>query len=124
MISSAGILLYRKGSAAGTTGLDVRIGHMGGPFWARKDTHAWSIPKGEYLPEEEEDAQRINEARSDLRRRLNLAEEELRPSAKPQEDRKSSRPIRAGDTVQLKAMGIEEYLKIYQDFYASYLANQ
>ena len=56
---------------------------------------------------EEEDAQRINEARSDLRRRLNLAEEELRPSTKPQEDRKSSRPIRAGDTVQLKAMGMK-----------------
>ena len=27
--------------------------HPGGPFWARKDVGAWSIPKGEYLPDEE-----------------------------------------------------------------------
>jgi predicted NUDIX family NTP pyrophosphohydrolase len=40
---SAGILLYR----AGGDGLEVFIAHMGGPFWARKDEHAWSIPKGE-----------------------------------------------------------------------------
>lgn len=50
MITSAGILLYRGPQ----DGLQVWIGHMGGPFWARKDIHAWSIPKGEYLPEEEE----------------------------------------------------------------------
>ncbi|MCC9174830.1 NUDIX domain-containing protein [Arthrobacter sp. zg-Y179] len=49
MISSAGILLYRRGTA----GLEVWIGHMGGPFWARKDEHAWSLPKGEYQPDEE-----------------------------------------------------------------------
>ncbi|RZQ62224.1 NUDIX domain-containing protein [Amycolatopsis suaedae] len=41
---SAGILLYRT-----TTGrTEVLLGHMGGPFWARKDDGAWSIPKGEY----------------------------------------------------------------------------
>ena len=40
---SAGILLYRTG----TDGLEVFIAHMGGPFWARKDDRAWSIPKGE-----------------------------------------------------------------------------
>lgn len=45
---SAGILLYRR--AAG--GLEVFIGHMGGPFWARKDSRAWSIPKGELEPGE------------------------------------------------------------------------
>ncbi|RFA20091.1 DNA mismatch repair protein MutT [Subtercola boreus] len=39
---SAGILLYR--GDGGT--LEVWIGHMGGPFWARKDEQAWSIPKG------------------------------------------------------------------------------
>lgn len=38
---SAGILLYRFAPA-----LEVLIGHMGGPFWARKDDAAWSIPKG------------------------------------------------------------------------------
>ncbi|UWX98505.1 NUDIX domain-containing protein [Arthrobacter zhaoxinii] len=49
MITSAGILLYRRAAA----GVEVWIGHMGGPFWARKDEHAWSLPKGEYLPAEE-----------------------------------------------------------------------
>jgi predicted NUDIX family NTP pyrophosphohydrolase len=43
MKTSAGILLYRQGEA----GLEVLIGHMGGPFWERKDEGAWSIPKGE-----------------------------------------------------------------------------
>jgi predicted NUDIX family NTP pyrophosphohydrolase len=41
---SAGLLVYRH--VAGT--VEVLIGHMGGPYWARKDAHAWSIPKGEY----------------------------------------------------------------------------
>ncbi|MGH2742729.1 MAG: NUDIX domain-containing protein [Thermoleophilaceae bacterium] len=41
---SAGILLYRlKGGAP-----EVLLVHPGGPFWARKDAGAWSIPKGEY----------------------------------------------------------------------------
>ncbi|WP_104054488.1 MULTISPECIES: NUDIX domain-containing protein [unclassified Arthrobacter] len=55
MIHSAGILLYRRDPASdGVTGrLEVWLGHMGGPYWARKDAHAWSIPKGEYLPGEE-----------------------------------------------------------------------
>lgn len=44
-VMSAGILLYRT---ANRGPLEVWIAHMGGPFWARKDTHAWSIPKGEY----------------------------------------------------------------------------
>lgn len=41
---SAGLLLYRV--AAGAP--EVLIAHPGGPFWARKDDAAWSIPKGEY----------------------------------------------------------------------------
>lgn len=49
-VLSAGILLYRR-SAAGE--LEVWIAHMGGPFWARKDEAAWSIPKGEYAPPED-----------------------------------------------------------------------
>ncbi|WP_412539479.1 NUDIX domain-containing protein [Longispora sp. K20-0274] len=49
---SAGILVYRR--AAG--GTEVLLGHMGGPFWARKDAGAWSIPKGEYGPDEEPEA--------------------------------------------------------------------
>ncbi|WP_040339797.1 NUDIX domain-containing protein [Candidatus Blastococcus massiliensis] len=47
--TSAGILLHRLGPA----GREVLIGHMGGPFWARKDDGAWSIPKGEHGPDEE-----------------------------------------------------------------------
>jgi predicted NUDIX family NTP pyrophosphohydrolase len=41
---SAGILMYRKTDA----GLEVFLVHPGGPFWAKKDLGAWSIPKGEY----------------------------------------------------------------------------
>jgi predicted NUDIX family NTP pyrophosphohydrolase len=46
---SAGILLYRRKGA----GLELLLVHPGGPFWAKKDLGAWSIPKGEY--EEGED---------------------------------------------------------------------
>jgi predicted NUDIX family NTP pyrophosphohydrolase len=46
---SAGILLHRGAPGA----LEVLIVHPGGPFWARKDAGAWSIPKGEIEPEEE-----------------------------------------------------------------------
>ena len=46
---SAGILLYRV--AGGTP--EVLLVHPGGPFWARKDAGAWSIPKGEYLDGED-----------------------------------------------------------------------
>jgi predicted NUDIX family NTP pyrophosphohydrolase len=46
---SAGILLFRRAPH----GLEVFIAHMGGPFWARKDARAWSIPKGELDPGEE-----------------------------------------------------------------------
>jgi predicted NUDIX family NTP pyrophosphohydrolase len=42
---SAALLLYRIDE---TAGLQVLIAHMGGPFWAKKNARAWSIPKGEY----------------------------------------------------------------------------
>lgn len=45
---SAGILLYRRRPG----GLEVFLVHPGGPFWARKDAGAWSIPKGEAAPGE------------------------------------------------------------------------
>jgi predicted NUDIX family NTP pyrophosphohydrolase len=48
---SAGILLYRHGR----DGVEVLLGHMGGPFWARRENGAWSVPKGEY--DADEDAQ-------------------------------------------------------------------
>jgi predicted NUDIX family NTP pyrophosphohydrolase len=50
-VRSAGILLWRR--AAAPAGLEVFIAHMGGPFWAKKDAAAWSIPKGEYVDGEE-----------------------------------------------------------------------
>jgi len=46
---SAGLLLYRRGAV----GLEVLLGHMGGPYFARRDEGTWSIPKGEYASDEE-----------------------------------------------------------------------
>ena len=46
---SAGILLYRIAGGAP----EVLLVHPGGPYWARKDAGAWSIPKGEYLDGED-----------------------------------------------------------------------
>jgi predicted NUDIX family NTP pyrophosphohydrolase len=48
-MKSAGLLLYRRREGR----IEVLLGHMGGPFWARKDERAWSIPKGEH-PEAED----------------------------------------------------------------------
>lgn len=56
--------------------------------------------------DEADDAQRINEARSELRRRLNLHEESLHPAQEPVVEEKSSRPIKAGDSVKIKSMGM------------------
>jgi predicted NUDIX family NTP pyrophosphohydrolase len=41
--TSAGLIVFREREGV----LEVLLGHMGGPFWARKDERAWSIPKGE-----------------------------------------------------------------------------
>jgi predicted NUDIX family NTP pyrophosphohydrolase len=46
---SAGILLFRGSKAE----LEVFLVHPGGPLWARRDTGAWSVPKGEYSGEED-----------------------------------------------------------------------
>jgi predicted NUDIX family NTP pyrophosphohydrolase len=46
---SAGLLLYRTDR----DGVKVLLGHMGGPYWASKDARAWTIPKGEYGPDED-----------------------------------------------------------------------
>ena len=48
--TSAGILLYRTDPDGTVSAL---VAHMGGPFWARKDEGAWSIPKGEFDPQVE-----------------------------------------------------------------------
>jgi predicted NUDIX family NTP pyrophosphohydrolase len=47
--TSAGLLLYRHTAGA----LEIFLVHPGGPFWAKKDDGAWSIPKGEFEPGED-----------------------------------------------------------------------
>ncbi|MCA1441440.1 NUDIX domain-containing protein [Ensifer sp. IC4062] len=49
---SAGILLYKYDGEA----LRVLLVHPGGPFWSNRDAGAWSIPKGEYDPDEQPEA--------------------------------------------------------------------
>jgi predicted NUDIX family NTP pyrophosphohydrolase len=51
---SAGLLMYRERQGA----VEVLLIHPGGPFWARKDLGAWSIPKGEFTDEAPLDAAR------------------------------------------------------------------
>ena len=46
---SAGMLMYRRAGAR----LEVLLVHPGGPFWAKRDLGAWSLPKGEYAAGEE-----------------------------------------------------------------------
>lgn len=62
---SAGLLLFRHTGQ----GLEVLLGHMGGPFFARRDAGAWSVPKGEYEPDETA----WDAARREFREELGLA---------------------------------------------------
>lgn len=62
---SAGILLFRR-TAGGDGGVQVLLGHMGGPFWARKDAAAWSVVKGEYEAQEGPEAAARREFREEL----------------------------------------------------------
>ncbi len=48
-VQSAGLLIYRQRGH----GLEVLLAHPGGPFWTRRDSGAWSIPKGELSPGED-----------------------------------------------------------------------
>ncbi len=57
---------------------------------------------------EDEQAQEVNRARSELRRRLNEQQGKLKAKEeKPKEDKKSAREVRAGDTVEIKSMGVK-----------------
>ncbi len=60
--TSAGLLLFRTGER----GLEVLLVHPGGPFWARKDAGAWSIPKGEIAEGEDPLQAAVREAREEL----------------------------------------------------------
>ncbi|WP_317442024.1 NUDIX domain-containing protein [Streptomyces collinus] len=62
---SAGLLLFRHTDDR----LEVLLGHMGGPFWAKKDAGAWTVPKGEYEPDEPA----WEAARREFREELGLA---------------------------------------------------
>lgn len=73
---SAGVLLFRRTSAD----LEVLLGHMGGPFWAKRDVGGWSVPKGECEPTEDLEAA----ARREFQEELGL-------------------PVPAGDFVELGA---------------------
>jgi predicted NUDIX family NTP pyrophosphohydrolase len=59
---SAGLLLHRAGRA----GRELLIAHMGGPFWARRDAGAWSIPKGEHDDDEDPLAAALREFAEEL----------------------------------------------------------
>jgi predicted NUDIX family NTP pyrophosphohydrolase len=61
-LRSAGILAYRRKRGA----IEVLLVHPGGPFWRNKDLGAWSIPKGEYGPDEEP----VDVARREFREEL------------------------------------------------------
>ncbi|MEV4864356.1 NUDIX domain-containing protein [Streptomyces ossamyceticus] len=62
---SAGLLLYRRTEH----GVEVLLGHMGGPYFERKDAGAWTVPKGEYEPDEPA----WEAARREFREELGLA---------------------------------------------------
>lgn len=61
---SAGILMYRMRDSA----VEVFLVHPGGPFWANKDSGAWSVPKGEFEPGEDS----LAAARRELREETGL----------------------------------------------------
>ena len=59
-------MLYRVGDG----GPEVLLVHPGGPFWAKKDLGAWSIPKGEYEPDEDPRACALREFEEETGTRL------------------------------------------------------
>jgi predicted NUDIX family NTP pyrophosphohydrolase len=71
---SAGVLLWKRDHE----GVRVLLVHPGGPFWAKKDDGAWSIPKGEF----EEGEQALAVARRELLEELGAAAQPL--SATPE----------------------------------------
>ncbi|MEU7551832.1 NUDIX domain-containing protein [Streptomyces sp. NPDC044571] len=48
---SAGLLLFRR-TGGPAPGIEVLLGHLGGPVWSARDAGGWGIPKGEYGPDE------------------------------------------------------------------------
>jgi len=81
-VKSAGVLLY-KGSA---DQLSVLLVHPGGPFWAKRDQGAWSIPKGEIMEGEDAETAARREFAEELgvafEGPLHLLGEKAQPSGK------------------------------------------
>src|SRR6476646_6640657 len=71
---SAGILLLRRGDG---DGVEFLLAHPGGPFWAKKDEGAWSIPKGQIEEAEEPRACAIRELEEELGPALEIDPEQL-----------------------------------------------
>jgi predicted NUDIX family NTP pyrophosphohydrolase len=71
--TSAGILLYRGDGDS----LELLLVHPGGPFWAKKDEGAWSIPKGELEDGEEPRACALRELEEEIGSSLGLTVEHL-----------------------------------------------
>lgn len=79
---SAGVLLFRGtggpdpdgGPESDAGGIEVLLGHMGGPFWARRDAGAWSLIKGEYGPDETAEAAARREFEEEVGRPLPAGE--------------------------------------------------
>ena len=60
------------------------------------------------MADEDEDSRRVNEARAQLRRQLNLSQEALQKELNPEAaNQVSARPVQVGDTVQIKSMGMK-----------------
>lgn len=70
---SAGILLFRRGGGE----VEFLLVHPGGPFWAKKDAGAWSIPKGQIEDEEEPRACAVRELEEELGKAPDLDPEQL-----------------------------------------------
>ena len=74
---SAGVILYRHGAR----GVEVLLVHPGGPFWARRDEGAWSIPKGEFDADEIAEAAARREFEEETGVALTAPLQSLRPIA-------------------------------------------
>lgn len=73
-VESAGVLMYRRSG----NGVEVLLGHPGGPFWSRRDAGAWAIPKGGIDPGETPEAAARREFAEEMGAVLDAA---LRPLA-------------------------------------------
>ncbi|HKH34735.1 MAG TPA: NUDIX domain-containing protein [Beijerinckiaceae bacterium] len=82
-VKSAGVLLYKRENGA----LKVLLVHPGGPFWAKKDAGAWSIPKGEYVEGEDPEAAARREFEEELGVAIEAALQPLGEAAQPSRKR-------------------------------------